>query len=84
LTGAEVQLTECFAFPDHYRYKPADLAQLLRSTRKAEANLLITTEKDIVRLPAEVQPSIATMPVELDFGTDEALLRKYLCNTLHI
>lgn len=84
LSRSGARLKACYAFPDHYRYKPADLARMFRSTRKAEADFLLTTEKDIVRLPAEVQAAVAAIPIELDFGADEAPLREYLCNTLHI
>jgi tetraacyldisaccharide 4'-kinase len=84
LLNAGVQLKSCFAFPDHCRYEPADLTQLLRSTREFGANLLITTEKDIVRLPADVQPAIAAMSVELDFGADERQLREYLRASLPV
>ena len=39
------------AFPDHHSYRPSEIAALQRRARAAGA-LLVTTEKDLVRLPA--------------------------------
>ena len=60
--GAEVEGVRWF--PDHHRYSPADLAGL----RGTGASLLLTTEKDLVRIdPALVDgpPPIAAVPVSL-------------------
>jgi tetraacyldisaccharide 4'-kinase len=37
-------------FPDHYRYRPADVAALVTAARAAGACAIVTTEKDLVRL----------------------------------
>jgi len=44
----EAQIHEIFEFPDHYRYTQADWQQLSRATR--ELDLIVTTEKDLVKL----------------------------------
>ncbi len=38
------------AFPDHHRYSPADLTRIASAATAAHADLLLTTEKDLVRL----------------------------------
>lgn len=43
-------LVESAAFPDHHAYARADLDVLLKRARLANADLLVTTEKDAVRL----------------------------------
>ena len=37
-------------FPDHYRYRPRDIAGLVSSARACGASALVTTEKDLMRL----------------------------------
>ncbi|MBX6423934.1 tetraacyldisaccharide 4'-kinase [Thermosulfurimonas sp. F29] len=40
------------AFPDHHFYGPAELEALTRRALRCRAEALITTEKDLVRIPA--------------------------------
>lgn len=50
LVAANLKLAAAIAFPDHHPYTPANLAYL--RTRAADAKgLLVTTEKDAVKLP---------------------------------
>ena len=46
--GARVR--ELVAFPDHHAFRPRDLEGLVRRARAVGADLLVTTEKDAVRL----------------------------------
>jgi len=64
--GAKVVGTRWF--PDHHRYSARDLHQLRRAAEVAGAEVLVTTEKDLMRLtPAELTgpPPIAAVPVDL-------------------
>jgi tetraacyldisaccharide 4'-kinase len=73
-TGAFLQGTQDFA--DHHVYDAQDL-QGLRD--QARGNLLVTTEKDLVRIPPEQRQGIAALAVEARFedtATLEALLAK--------
>jgi len=45
------------AFADHYWYTPQDLAQIEALARKLKADLLVTTEKDLVRFSGNDQMS---------------------------
>ena len=48
---AGLTLAETIAFPDHHKYRPMDLEGLRAFAERHQA-LLVTTEKDAVRLPA--------------------------------
>jgi tetraacyldisaccharide 4'-kinase len=54
LENAGVVLTGREAFADHHAFTAADLARLWASAREQDA-VLVTTPKDAVRLPAEMQ-----------------------------
>jgi len=66
------------AFPDHHPYAPADLSQVARAAHEVRAELVVTTEKDAVRMPLAPTPEAASAPpirvleVELEVteGTD--------------
>ena len=45
------------SFPDHYQFTSEDLEKLMNLAKKKKAQL-ITTEKDWVRLPVELQDQI--------------------------
>lgn len=49
-----------YAFGDHHRYKPRDIALLQQLARQHEANGFLTTEKDLVKLDAaKLAPIVA-------------------------
>ena len=60
--GAEVVATRAFA--DHAAYPRAMVLRMLREAAQAGA-LAVTTEKDAVRLPADLRPRVLTLPVRL-------------------
>jgi len=64
------------AFPDHHPYADADLQRLRSEARRLDA-VLVTTEKDHVRLPRRAQADIRRLRVSLtwnDAAAIEALL----------
>ncbi|HEX2526530.1 MAG TPA: tetraacyldisaccharide 4'-kinase [Geminicoccus sp.] len=64
LASAGVQIAERRAFPDHHPFNPAELADLRAAARRIRAEL-VTTEKDLVRLPVEERTGIRPIPVTL-------------------
>lgn len=61
-------IADFITYPDHYRYTPADLAELTNKSNTAGAEMIITTEKDAVKIREylpENHPFWA-MNVELD------------------
>ena len=66
-------LEEQKSFPDHYVYSKSDIRKLFKKAEKEDLKLL-TTEKDIVRIPAEYHEKIETLPVELHIQPYEIVL----------
>ncbi len=68
--GANVEATH--AFPDHAPYTDAIL-QRLKAEAKAKSAQLVTTEKDMARLPAAFRRDVLALPVRLVFNDPEAV-----------
>ncbi len=67
--GAEILVTE--SFPDHHFFKPDEINSLL-SYAKSEDALIVTTEKDIVRIKKIVNDeSIVFLEVDIHFLSGE-------------
>ncbi len=82
LEDAGLDLAGRSSFPDHHPYRTADLARLLAAARHASADL-VTTEKDLVRLPVDFP--VLTLPVSLDIRDPaplDAMLDRALALTL--
>ena len=68
--GAEVLVTE--SFPDHHFFKPDEINALL-SYAKSEDALIVTTEKDIVRLKKIIEDeTIVFLEVDIEFLSGES------------
>jgi len=78
LRESGIQPAECIDFPDHHRYSPRDISFLLDVLRQHGARFLVTTEKDMVRLPAEIQSRTLATGLELDFGSQTPHIHAYL------
>src|SRR5215210_1961123 len=81
LEGSGIQVPARQAFPDHHRYTPADATVLLRKAEQ-EGLVLLTTEKDFMRLAGDEKLSALaaqtrTLPVTLVFD-DAAALRDWM------
>ena len=68
--GAEIVAQQ--SFPDHHRYSAFELSLLKATAEKAHA-LLVTTEKDFVRLDPAARNSITAVPVHAAFADGAAL-----------
>ncbi|HET8542629.1 MAG TPA: tetraacyldisaccharide 4'-kinase, partial [Anaeromyxobacter sp.] len=62
--GASVALER--VFPDHHRYGADDVAEALRAAADAGVDLVVTTEKDAVRLPPAVAADARLRAVRID------------------
>jgi tetraacyldisaccharide 4'-kinase len=74
LRTAGAELVACEAFADHHRYRRAEIERLLARAAREEA-LCVTTSKDAVRLPADLRPRVAVLPVALAWQQPAALDR---------
>ncbi len=70
--GAEV--VEARAFPDHHPFRAREIAALRRGAQRSRSRL-VTTAKDIVRLPPAERRDIEVLEVEIRWLRPEALVR---------
>ncbi len=68
-----VELTDTIEFADHHPYTIKDVKRLLDRAQSNHANL-ITTEKDYVRLPKELQKQVYMYPITLQWNDESALV----------
>lgn len=71
LRSVGVNLVDFMAFHDHHRYKPKDFKKIFQRVEMKEAEVLVTTEKDYVRLPLHWNPPIQTIYLKIEFEIQE-------------
>lgn len=79
--GAILRRTE--GFPDHHIYAPKVLDRLIRTARSEHA-LLITTEKDAVRIPPAYRSELMVLPVQMvveDWAPLDALIERFVAKS---
>ncbi len=72
---------ESMAFPDHHPY---DLSDIERIQRRAGGRVIVTTEKDAVKL-ADLEghdPGVRVLPIELLWEAGESLVRECIRDSL--
>ena len=67
------EIVDSVAFADHYPYDRNDL-KALRSRAKAQGAVLMTTDKDYLRLPKGYKKDVFTLPVSMQFSDRDALI----------
>lgn len=72
LRGLGARLADARAFADHHVYTAAEIARLKRKAR-AEGAILLTTEKDYVRLTPTEREDISFLPVRAGFDDMTAI-----------
>ncbi|MBU4344891.1 MAG: tetraacyldisaccharide 4'-kinase [Desulfobacteraceae bacterium] len=67
-------LIDFFEFPDHHKYTEMDLQAIIQSSINAQAEFILTTEKDYVRISGETlwPVEIVVVGIELSLGDDES------------
>lgn len=73
LKSLELNIVDFYEFPDHHPYNKTDI-QSLNMTAKAKNAMLITTEKDFIRIPEQYKDDIKTLPIELIWDHPEDVL----------
>ena len=61
LEALEIQVAFRWAFRDHHHYRPAELERLARQALDCGAEVLVTTEKDMINLCDHVSAMIAPL-----------------------
>jgi tetraacyldisaccharide 4'-kinase len=57
-------------FPDHYRYTSADLASINKDAGENNADAIVTTQKDMVRLPDDLSTACPLYAVAVEIMVD--------------
>jgi len=70
--GQGASIVDSEAFPDHYRYNRAMIERLM-ARAEAKDLMLVTTEKDAVKLPRDTLGKVWPIPVDLVFQDDQSL-----------
>lgn len=64
-----------FIFSDHYLYKQSDLGRIFKKCEDRDIGIVVTTEKDVVKLKAleipETGPQILALAIELEIESGE-------------
>ena len=68
-----IEIVAFRAYPDHHRYSARDLGELQRLADGGAP--LVTTEKDLARLDAPRELSLAALRIEAEIDEAEVLLR---------
>jgi tetraacyldisaccharide 4'-kinase len=71
--GAEVAAER--VFPDHHRFSAGDLARALHAADAARCELVVTTEKDAVRLPSEAAADARVRALDAVFANSTSTAR---------
>ena len=74
------EISETLAFADHCPYERQDVLDLRKKAKDSGA-MLLTTEKDYLRLPKGYKEDIFTVPVSMTFSAPKAL-QKFLEKSL--
>jgi len=77
LDGLQVVAADRMPFGDHHRYTGDDVDRLNRRARASGASLMVTTEKDLARLPSDARflLPVAALVMDLEVSGDDALIR---------
>ena len=78
LTALDMVLKHTLAFPDHHAYTSADIGAILEAVKTHRPEFLITTEKDLVRLPRWLRDIVLAAVLELRFDDDGAAISAFL------
>ncbi|PPR46732.1 MAG: Tetraacyldisaccharide 4'-kinase [Alphaproteobacteria bacterium MarineAlpha5_Bin9] len=71
LQGAKI--VKKVSFPDHHIYTENDLLDLVETTNKTKS-ILVTTQKDFIRIPKSYRPLVKTLNGEISFEDEEVLV----------
>jgi tetraacyldisaccharide 4'-kinase len=70
LTRVGARVVDEIPFPDHHPYRREDVDRIVARARRAAAGLILTTEKDAVKLERLVRPGESVWAVRLDVRID--------------
>ena len=72
LAKEKLNILKFYDYPDHHSFTTKELEKLLQESREQNA-ILITTEKDFVRIPTAFSAGIKILPIEIIFEDPSGL-----------
>ena len=72
LAGMGCDLVDAIPFPDHHYFSTDEVMQLI-DTAAAAGAIVVTTEKDLVRVPKEARDMVRSLKVRLEWDDPDAL-----------
>ena len=69
------KVIKIYRFPDHYPYQDKHINPLISEAKKHQA-LLITTEKDLMRIPHRLRKEILALPISLEKYSNPAFFEQ--------
>ena len=68
--GSDIK--EFNSFPDHYKYSDNEIANMIKNAKKDNC-LLITTEKDMVKITEKYRQDIIALPIKLSWDSNKIM-----------
>ena len=83
--GLDCFVSGCMEFPDHHPYSGVDIESIFQSARQANANCLLTTEKDYVRISnRNTYPvDLVVLGIKITFGVEDDAFYTFIQSKLH-
>ena len=75
LREESINIIEELRFPDHYKYSIAELNNLIIKAKKNDA-ILLTTEKDYLRIDKENRENISFLKIKVDIENKNEFVEK--------
>lgn len=61
------------AFPDHFPFSNEDIERLIQKAKHVHAQL-VTTEKDLMRIPKKYRPYVHSIPIKINWENEKQLM----------
>ena len=75
LKNNNIKLINTFGFPDHYQYTNNDLNNLIKESKNKKA-ILVTTEKDFLRINKKYRKNIISLPIKLIIKKEKLFIKE--------
>ncbi len=70
LESLGVEIADFLSFPDHHRYSSFDLGVIEQAAKKAHAEMIVTTEKDEIKLRSLDSPAMPCFSLRIEMTID--------------
>jgi tetraacyldisaccharide 4'-kinase len=83
LVSIGVDVVETYSFPDHYNYSKHDIKKLIETSDEEDA-VLMTTEKDYVKIPNQYKKKIRFLKVDVEWQEKDKIEKLLFLKILDI